>query len=55
MNSSIGGLRKIVVSWAMCFKCIKIKALRKIIGPKEDEVIVKFRVIHDKHGGHIEM
>ena len=55
VNLFIGGLRKIAVSWAMCFKCLKIKAVRKIVGPKEDEVSVKFRVIHDIYGGHREM
>jgi hypothetical protein len=39
----------------MSFKRLKIKAVRKIFGPKEDEASVKFRVIHEKYGGHIEM
>lgn len=40
-----------------CFMgdCLTIKAVRKIVGPKDDEVSVKFRVIHDIYRGHIEM
>jgi hypothetical protein len=49
------GYDKIAVSWAMCFNCLKITSVRKILGLKEDEVSVKFRVIYDKYGGHIEM